>query len=431
MGSKLIPGLKMLKHYPYSNLSGDLTAGLIVAVLLIPQSMAYAIIAGVPVEMGLYAATFPLIIYFLFGNSKYLSVGPVSIVSLIVFSGVSSIAQPRTDQFLELIIVLGLMIGFLHLVMGIVKMGDLFEYISPSVINGFISAAAIIIAVNQIKAMMGVTLPNYDNLLQYSMVVIHNLPKANTYTLAIGLFSIFLLVIFKKKTTRSPGSLLVVVMTTVVVQAFDLHKMGVEIVGEIPSGLPRLSLQIPSIHIIKLLLPFAFMIAFISFLESFTVVKVFSGKEKDPIHANQELIALGLANIVSSFIGSIPVGGALSRTAVNYQSGARSSLSLLFTALFVLISLLYLTPLFYYLPKSALAAIIIVAVVNLIKIKHFPSLIRKAPYEALIFLTTFVTTLMVDIFLGLIMGIILSIIMNRICKGIYFEEYTNRKKSNF
>ncbi|GHH99414.1 SulP family inorganic anion transporter [Neobacillus kokaensis] len=425
---KLIPGLKTLMHYPSSNLSGDLTAGMIVAVLLIPQSMAYAIIAGVPLEMGLYAATFPLIFYALFGKSKYLSVGPVSIVSLIVFTGVSGIAQPNTDQFLELVVVLGLMVGCLHLIMGLLKIGDLFDYISPSVINGFISAAAIIIAVNQIKELMGVTLPAYHNLFQYSMEVIRNLPKTNLYTLAIGFMSIFILAILKKRTTRSPGPLLVVLITTVAVQALDLNKMGVEVVGEIPSGLPELTFQMPSLHSMKLLLPVAVMIAFISFLESFAVVKVFSSKEKDRIHANQELIGLGLANIVSSFVGSIPVAGGLSRTAVNYQAGAKSKLSLLFTALFVLISLLYLTPLFYYLPKSALAAIIIVAVVNLIKIKQLPNLLKKAPYEALIYLATFVTTLMIDIFLGLIIGIILSIIMNQIRKGLYYEVYTSGKK---
>ncbi|WP_277875289.1 SulP family inorganic anion transporter [Cytobacillus oceanisediminis] len=394
-----------------------MSAGIIVAVLFIPQSMAYAIIAGVPVQLGLYAGTLPLIVYTLFGSSKFLSVGPVSIVSLIAFSGISGITEPGSAHFVELIILLGLMVGFIHLIMSFFKVGDFFDFISPSVINGFISAAAIIIIVNQLKSIMGISLPEYQNFFQYVMEVIVKLPQVNPYTLTIGLVSVFILVLLKKCTPRSPGPLLVVLVSIFLVGVFDVHKMGVDIVGEIPKGLPKLKINLPSLYTIQLLFPTALIIAFISFLESYAVVKSFNNREKEPINTNKELLGLGLANIASSFTGSIPVAGALSRTAVNYQSGAKSRLALLLTASFIIISLLYLTPLFYFLPKASLAAIIMVAVSSLVKFKQYS--LNHAPGELFIFLSTFISTLMLDIFWGLLIGIIFSILLSQIRKALY------------
>lgn len=299
---KLMPGLKRIAHYKPAYLIGDITAGLIVAILFIPQSMAYAIIAGVPLVLGLYAATLPLIVYALFGSSRYLSVGPVSIVSLLAFSGVSKIAQSNSAYFLELILYLGLMVGSIHLIMGLLKTGYFFDYISPAVIYGFTSAAAIIIALNQIKSLIGVSLPTYNGFLIYTLEIIRKLPEANFYTVIIGVGSICLLIFIKKITSFSPGPLIVVIGSILLVSFYALQKKGVDIVGEIPKGLPDISLNIPTLDTIQLLLPIAFTIAFISFIESYAVVKMLADRDNEQINTNQELVGLGLANISSSLL---------------------------------------------------------------------------------------------------------------------------------
>ncbi|UJL45416.1 SulP family inorganic anion transporter [Virgibacillus sp. NKC19-16] len=408
---KLFPGLKQLVHYNKHNLTGDITSGMTVAVLLIPQSMAYAIIAGVPVSLGLFAATFPLIVYALVGGSKYLSVGPVSIVSLLAFSGITGIVQADSSRFIELMIILTLLVGAIQLVLGFVKVGSFFDYVSYSVINGFISAAAIIIALNQVKSIMGVSLPSYENLISYGREIMNHLPEANIYTVAIALGSIFLLLGIKKMSPAIPGAFIVIIASVMSVDYFDLNEKGVAIVGSIPQSLPTLSFHIPTLDLILVLFPIAFMISFISFVESYAVAKQLANKDNDRLDPNQELRGLGLANVTSSFVGSIPVAGAISRTAVNHQSGAKTNFSLLVTALFMLLAILYLTPLFYYLPKATLAAIIIIAVLKLINFKQLISYFKTKISDAMIFLTTFIATLMIDIFLGLIIGISLSIVI--------------------
>lgn len=413
---KLMPGLKQLVQYKQDNLVGDVTAGLIVAFLLLPQSMAYATIAGVPLSIGLFAATFPLIIYALFGNSKYLSVGPVSVVSLLAFSGISSIVQPHSSQFLELMVFLALIVGGIQIFMGLIRFGSIFDYVSPALISGFTSAIAIIIALNQIKSIMGVKLPNYNNFFYYLIEIVNNIPKANIYTVGIGLSSIFILLVLKKKFLVSPGPFIVLIASIAIVDYFDLNKKSVDIIGKIPQELPSMSIHTTTFDTFLLLVPIALMIGFISFIESYAVGKTLANKEHEQLNPNQELIGLGLANVTSSFVGAIPVAGAISRSAVNYQSGAKSNLSLLITAFFMLLSIIYLTPLFYHLPKAALAAIIIIAVSNLINFKKFIIYLKNKSTDAVIYLATFLATLLVDIFIGLVIGICLSLLIKSIKK---------------
>jgi SulP family sulfate permease len=405
---KFIPGLISLSNYKRANLSGDLTAGMIVAILFIPQSMAYAIIAGVPPVLGLYAGTFPLVVYALCGTSKQLSVGPVSIVSLLAFSGVAAIAEQNSFQFIELIVTLGLMVGLIQLLMSVVRVGHLFDHISSAVIGGFTSAAAIVIALNQVESILGITLSNYKQIFEFIQELLSQISQVNLYTAGIGIGSLLLLVLLKRNLKLSPGPFLVVIISTLVVYYFHLQTEGVQIVGDIPKGLPQFAVPTITLHTLKLLLPVAFSISLISFLESFAVAKAIAEKEKNQLNTNQELTGLGLANITSSIVGSIPVAGAFSRTAVNYQSGAKTNASSLITALIIFVTLLFFTPLFYYLPKATLAAIIIVAVSGLIDFKQFILLTKTAPLDSFLFVVTFVSTLLTGIFNGLLIGIILS-----------------------
>ncbi|MEW9674891.1 SulP family inorganic anion transporter [Lentibacillus sp. L22] len=407
---KIMPGLKQLVHYHLSYLPNDLTAGMVVAFLLIPQSMAYAVIAGVPVVFGLFAAIFPVLIYALFGNSRYLSVGPVSIASLLAFTGIAALVKPHSSHFFTLIILLTLIVGVVQLMLSLIKFGSFFDYISPAVISGFTSAAAVIIAITQIPAIMGVSLASFQNIADYLLEITYHLHQVNIFTVILGFSSLWLLIILKTKFHTSLGPLIVIVASIIIVYFFHLEQRGVQIIGGIPRGLPSISLQLPTFDTFLSLLPIAFMIGFISFAESYSVAKTLAAKKNEQLNPNQELLGLGLANLTSSIVGAIPVAGAISRTAVNHQSGAKSNFSLFVAAAFVLITLLYLTPLFYFLPKATLAAVIIVAVTNLINVKDMRYYLKHAPFLAIIMLSTFLATLMIDIFVGLMIGIFLSLL---------------------
>ena len=399
---------RSLYHLPHA--TGDLTAGIIVTFLLIPQSMAYASLAGVPLTMGLYAGTFPLLIYAVFGSSKYLSVGPVSVVSLLTFTGLSNLMGVNDHSYIELVIILSLMVGIVQLLMGFFRLGFLLRHIASSVISGFISALALIIIANQLPSLIGITRPAYSNLFTYALELFGDLPSVHWITASIGLTSLLLILIINKTLSASPAPLVVILASIIVVNFFHLDKAGVEIVGPIPIDLLNLSLIIPTWEMFSSLLPLAVIISFVSFLESFSVAKSLADKDNEYVNVNQELTGIGLANLTSSFTGSMPVSGALSRSAVNYDSGAKTKLSLVITALLMLLAILYMTPLFYYLPKAALAAIIVFAVIKLVNIHQLIFYLKNEPAQALIFLATFFVTLMIGIVQGLISGMMLSLI---------------------
>ncbi|OLS39285.1 SulP family inorganic anion transporter [Bacillus sp. MRMR6] len=411
MIAKLLPGLHRLIHYQRSYLAGDLNSGIIVAILFIPQCMAYAIIAGVPPIIGLYGATLPLIIYTLFSSSKYLSVGPVSIVSLMVYSKISTIAEPESPQYLELIITVGLMVGSIQLILSFIKVGPLINRISPAVLNGFTSAAAIIIILNQLESFMGLELSPYQHIVDYLHEILSKFMQIDVYTFGIGLGSFLLLMVMKRYVLLSIGPPIVILLSTLLIYFFHQYFISVEIVGYIPKGLPSISFSTPDFYYLRVLFPVSVGIAFISFLESYAIAKTLAEKDKDKLNPRQELMSLGLANLSSSFIGSIPVAGAISRTALNYKSGAKSNFSSFITVFFIITTLFLFTPLFYYLPKASLAAIIIVAVSGLVDLKPF-LLNSKTPIGSILFIITFLTTLFIDVLTGLIFGSLLSILFS-------------------
>jgi SulP family sulfate permease len=263
------------------------------------------------------------------------------------------------------------------MIFGILKVGHCLDHISPVIIRGFTSAAAIIIIINQLKSILGTSMSHYQNLIHYMIEIFYKLPQTNVYSVGIGLFSLFFLFFLKKHFTVSPGPFLVIILSTAAVNLWALDHKGVAVLGRVPKGFPELTLVIPSVHIVQILLPTAFAIAVISFFESYAVAKLISEKENYDINPNKEFCGLGLANITSSLLGSIPVAGAISRTAVNYRSGARTKLSSFVTVLILLITILFFTPWLYYLPKAALAAIIIIAVLDLIELKGFAAMTKK------------------------------------------------------
>src|SRR5699024_2962102 len=403
--------LKRPAPYHMSHLTGDLTAGMIVTFLLIPQSMAYANLAGVPVTMGLYASAFPLIIYAIFGSSRYLSVGPVSIASLLTLTGLSGLAVPRSEPFLQLVVLLSLLVGTIQLLMGLFKFGSFLQYVSSGVINGFISALAFIIIGHQLPSLLGVPRPVYNHFSAYIVELINALPKMHLLTALVGLASLLFLWVVQKTLRASPGPFIVFLTSIVLVDFFQLNQKGVAIVGRIPRELPHIALSVSGWDTFLALVPLAFVIAFISFFESFSVAQSLADRKQERLSANRELAGLGFANITSFVVGTIPVSGAISRTAVNYASGAKTKLSVVFSALFMLVLILYMTSFFYYLSKATLAAIIIFAVFNLIHIRQLTYYLKHDLYQAVVFLATLFTTFMIGIIQGLLIGIIVSAVI--------------------
>lgn len=411
MLKQLLPGLKQLLEYRREYLSGDLSAGLIVAVMLIPQGMAYAMLAGIDPVMGLYAVTIPLVVYALFASSRQLAVGPVALVALLVFSAVSALAEPGTPQFISYVLLLALMIGVIQLLMGLLRLGFLVNFLSHAVISGFTSAAAIVIGLSQLKHLLGVPLANHPYTHQLILEALRRLGEIQPITLAIGVGSIALLVLFKKVAPRFPAPIVVVVLSSLLVYLFNLEEKGVSIVGEVPKGVPGFSMPSFDLESIQLLLPAALTISFVGFMESIAVAKAIAAKEKYKVDANQELRGLGLANIVGSFFSSMPVTGGFSRTAVNYQAGAKTVLASIITAILITITLLFLTPLFYYLPHAVLAAIIMVAVYGLIDVKEAKYFFQVKKTDGWVLLTTFLITLFIGVEPGILAGVAISLLV--------------------
>lgn len=408
---KFIPILDWLPNYKKKDLSGDISAGLTVGVMLIPQGMAYSMLAGLPPIYGLYASTIPLILYAIFGTSRQLAVGPVAMVALLVASGVGALTEIGSDNFIGLAIMLSLMVGVFQLAMGLFRLGFLVNFLSHPVIAGFTSAAALIIGFSQLKHLLGINIPRgkvHETL--YNVYL--NFGEINWQTLAIGAGAIAIIMLLKKINRRIPSPLVVVVLGVAIVYFLGLHETGVKIVGEVPAGAPSFKLPTFDLASFNDLLPIALTISLVGFMESIAVAKAIQQKHKDyEISANQELIGLGVANIGGALFQAFPTTGGFSRTAVNDQAGARTGLASIISAVLVILTLIFLTDYFYYLPKAVLAAIIMVAVFGLIDVKEAKHLWKTDRKDLAMFSVTAVATLFLGIEEGIAVGVVVSIIM--------------------
>ncbi|MEL6971956.1 MAG: solute carrier family 26 protein [Bacteroidota bacterium] len=408
----LFPASEWLREYSSHQLKGDLAAGLTVGVMLIPQGMAYAMIAGLPPIYGLYASTLPLIIYALLGTSRQLAVGPVAMVSLLTASGIGVLAQGGTEVYIQLAIVLALMVGLIQFLLGAFRLGFLVNFLSHPVISGFTSAAALIIGLSQLKHLLGVDIARSHHVHEILLQAIEQFGAINWVTFGIGIGGIVLIKGAKRINKALPGSLLAVLFGILLVWIMGLTNQGVKIVGEIPKGLPAFQIPTFSWETIRSLLPVALAISLVSFMESIAVAKAIQARHKDyKVVPNQELIALGLANIGGSFFQSYPITGGFSRSAVNDEAGAKTGLSSIVSALLIIFTLLFLTPVFYYLPKAILASIIMVAVFGLIDTKEPLTLWKTHRSDFWMLIITFLGTLTLGIELGIGLGVLLSLAM--------------------
>lgn len=400
-----------LRSYRPSDFPGDLAAGAVVAVVLAPQGMAYALLAGLPPIVGLYAATVPLLVYALIGSSRHLSVGPVAIVSLLVHVACSKVATPGTAAYLTAALQLALLTGLLQLLLGMVRAGFMVNFLSRAAIGGFTSAAALLIALSQIKSLLGISGASSGSALQLTSGLICHAEQSHPLTLALGLGAIGLLLVLQRLTPRIPGPLVAVVAGTLLTALFNLDLAGVKTVGELPQGLPPFAVPHISFGQLLSLLPEGLTIAMIGYLESYAVAGLIADKEKYRIAPNRELLGLGAANLATAFFSGYPVTGGFSRTAVNHRAGARTGLAGLITALIISAILLWFTHLFHYLPTTILAAIVIVAVAGLVEIAEARYLFRVKPSDGFTFLLTFLVTLASGVEWGIVSGVVFSLLV--------------------
>lgn len=407
-----IPILNWLPDYKSEYLKDDFIAGVTVAVLLIPQGMAYALIAGLPPIYGLYAALTPQIIYAFLGTSRQLAVGPVAMDSLLVAAGLGALSIVDSNQYIQMAILLALTIGAIQFLLGLLKMGFIVNFLSKPVISGFTSAAAIIICINQLKHILGISISQSNKIHIFTSALMQSETPINLHSLIIGIVSIILLILIKGWSSKIPSALVIVVIGICWVTFTHQIQPSVAIVGNIPDGLPNFSFPPLKWEIIKELIPISLTIALVAFMEAISIAKSIQEKHKTyEINPNQELLALGASNMIGSFFQSYPTTGGFSRTAVNNEAGAKTGVAALISALIVAIILTFFTDWFYYLPKSVLGAIIIVAVIKLINYKYAIRLYKIRKDEFLVLLFTFIATLFIGITEGILFGIIFSFLL--------------------
>lgn len=426
--STVVNRLQHLRDYRREDMFADLNAALIVTVLLIPQSLAYALLAGVPPEVGLYASILPLIAYAIWGSSKTLSVGPVAVASLMTATTLGNVVDANSataaTEYLIAASTLALLSGVFLLAMGLLKLGFIANFLSHSVISGFITASGIIIALSQLKHIFGVSAQG-DTLLTLVPSLWSNLPSISWLTLLLGMIVFSCLLLIKSRLARvlvclgcttqraamlvRVAPMLVVISSIGAVATLTLDSQGVAVTGSIPSGLPSLSLTLPSWALVETLTMPALMISIIGYVESISVGKTLAAKRNQTIDPNQELVGLGSANLSSALSGGFPVTGGFSRSIVNFDAGARTQAASVFAALGIAIASLFLTPWLYYLPKAALAATIMIAVMSLIDFSILSKTWKLSRQDFWAVTTTILLTLTLGVEAGVACGVGLSL----------------------
>lgn len=424
---RYLPILVWMPRYDRPKFTDDIIAAIIVAIMIIPQALAYAMVAGLPPQTGLYAAMLGLTVYALFGTSNTLSVGPVAVLSLMTAAALGKLTLPNVEAYLVAGAVLALLSGVMLLVLGLLRLGFMANFISHPVVSAFITASAIIIACSQLRYLLGVEADG-ENLLELLHALFLALPQTNLTTLMLGLFAIAL-ILFCNKPLRAillarginerfatslsrSGPVITTVCMAVVAWFLRFDEQGVQLLGAVPAGLPALAMPALSFELLRSLWGSALLIAIIGFVEAVSVAQVLAARRRERINLDQELVGLGAANMASAFAGGFPVTGGFSRSVVNFQAGAATPAAGAFTAMLIAIVVLLLTPALYWLPRVSLAAIIVVAVLPLI---DFSMLWRSWRYSKSDFIAVCMTlgmTLLIGVEIGIAAGVLASVFIH-------------------
>ena len=425
--ARYFPVFQWGKTYDRDIFTNDLVAALIVTIMLIPQSLAYALLAGLPAEMGIYASIVPIILYAIFGTSRALAVGPVALISLMTAAAIGNMALQGTAEYITAALTLAFISGLFLIAMGIFRLGFLANFLSHPVIAGFITATGLIIATSQLKHILGINASGH-NLQELFSSIFSNISQTNFYTLVIGAGATGFLFWVRKgmkpalqrlgfspriaEIATKAGPVAAVVITIFVTWIFDLTENGVKVVGAVPQGLPPLTLPSFSSEIWEQLIGAAVLISVIGFVESISVAQTLAAKKRQRIDPNQELIGLGAANIGSSLTGGYPVTGGFSRSVVNFDAGAETPAAGAYTAIGLALAAVFLTPLIFYLPKATLAATIIVAVLSLVDFSILKKTWAYSKADFIAVATTMLLTLTMGVEIGIVAGVGLSILIH-------------------
>ncbi len=423
---QFIPILDWGRRYNSGNMMDDSVAAVIVAIMLIPQSLAYALLAGLPAEMGLYASIFGLLVYGLFGTSTSLSVGPVAVISLMTAAALEQVAEAGTPDYISAAYTLAFLCGILLLVLGVLRLGYLTNFLSHPVIAAFITASAIIIGAGQLQHILGISAGGH-NLLDVLVALVRGLPESNLYTIMVGVLALTLIIAMRVglqgllvrlgMTSRNAslivkgGPVIAVVITALVTYFFRLDVEGVALVGEIPRGLPHPSLPNLSRDLIDELFWPAVLISVISFVESISVGETLATRRRQRINPDQELVGLGMSNVAVSLGGGFPITGGFSRSIVNFDAGASTPAAGIYTAILIGLVTVFLTPLIYWLPRATLAATIIVAVMSLVDFSLFRQTWNYSRADFSAMMTTLVLTLVIGVEVGIAAGVLASVLI--------------------
>ena len=412
---KFLPFLSWAKHTTPASARQDAMAGLTGAIIVLPQGVAYALIAGLPPEYGLYAAIVPAIIAALFGSSWHLISGPTAALSIVVFTTISPLAQVGTAAYISLVLTLTLMAGLFQLILSLARMGSLVNFVSHSVVVGFTSGAAVVIATSQIKNALGLDLQSTGNFILNWIAVADNIIATHLPSLVIAALTLATLIVIKRWRRRWPNMLIAMVVGSAATQALLLTSWSgvseIALVGEIPSQLPPLSTPLMTWDLLRQLAPGAMALGLLGLVEAVSIARSVATRSGQQIHGNQEFIGQALSNILGSFSSSYATSGSFTRTGVNYEAGATSPLAALFAAVFLALIILLFAPLAAYITLPSMAAILLMVAWNLIDWHHIKIIYRAGKNEAMVFSVTFAATLLLPMEFAIYLGVLLSLVL--------------------
>ncbi len=407
---RLMPFLRWWPQVNRKTLQADALAGLTGAVIVLPQGVAFATIAGLPPEYGLYTAMVTPVIAALFGSSYHLISGPTTAISIVVFTAISQHVQPGTNEFISLTLTLTFLAGVYQLAFGLARLGALVNFVSHTVVIGFTAGAAILIATSQIKHVLGIAIPKGESFIHVWIDVFHKAGDINGFVVLIAVSTLVTAILTKILLPRLPNLLIGMVVGSLVALMLSDNTQAIALVGQIPAQLPPLSSPDFSLSTLKMLAPQAFAIALLGLIEAVSISKSIATKSNQRINASQEFSGQGLSNIVGSFFSSYAGSGSFTRSGINYSAGAQTPMSAIFAALFLLLIILLVAPLTAYLPIAAMGGIIFIVAYNLVDFHHIKQIIRFSRSETAILITTFLSTLFLELEFAIYLGVLLSLV---------------------
>lgn len=407
----IFPFLIWFKFITRESFRADFFAGLTGAVIVLPQGIAFATIAGLPPEYGLYTAMVTPVIAALFGSSRHLVSGPTTAISIVVFSAISNHAEPGSAEFVALALTLTFLAGVYQLAFGLARLGSLVNFVSHTVVIGFTAGAAILIATSQMQHITSIAVPKGESFLHTWLDLYQGLSDIDVFVLSIAVVTLFVAIVTKKLVPRSPNLLIGMVVGSVMAIFLKQYSDGILLIGEIPAHLPPMSSPEFSMETIRMLAPEAFAVALLGLIEAVSISRAVATKSNQRIDASQEFIGQGLSNIIGSFFSSYAGSGSFTRSGINYDAGAKTPLSAIFAALLLMIIVLLIAPLTAYLPIAAMGGIILLVAYNLVDFHHIKQTLTFSKSESSILLTTFFATLFLELEFAIYLGVLLSLVL--------------------